>query len=270
MGNGFTFPFQTLLFASIVHACYRLLGIPLKFDDDGPSNFGVFGDDIIVRSDAYEFVCQALRVLGFVVNDGKSFNSGHFRESCGEDWWMGHNVRGLYIRKLNTSADVYSCINRIVRWSARTGIFLPKSVALLRGSVDYLPIPPEAGDAEGLKVPYPPSDLKRCPHTGGVYYNYLHKVARSFRVPEDETKVLHYPRRGRRRKPISYNSDGLMLALLGGFIRNGRIGIREPRNIERFKVRRRVTPSWGSMAAADLLSIGRAGDWISACELYSL
>jgi len=68
MGNGFTFPLQTLLFASVVRACYRVLGIKLEYLNGRPRNFGVFGDDIIVRKDAYEFVISCLELLGFMVN----------------------------------------------------------------------------------------------------------------------------------------------------------------------------------------------------------
>jgi hypothetical protein len=53
MGNGFTFPLQTLLFASVVKTVYHYLGIPMKRDGFVEDrNFGVFGDDIIVETRA--------------------------------------------------------------------------------------------------------------------------------------------------------------------------------------------------------------------------
>lgn len=93
MGNGFTFPLQTMLFAAVVRGVNnwhrktwrnvpRLSGV----------NFGVFGDDIICPVRIERDVIRVLNLLGFVVNTTKSYVEGPFRESCGADWFLGVNV----------------------------------------------------------------------------------------------------------------------------------------------------------------------------------
>lgn len=241
MGNGFTFPLQTLLFSTIVVSCYRMLGIKPEYGSRGPSNWAVFGDDIIVRKDSYDFVVRALQLFGFIVNDNKSFNSGHFRESCGGDYFRGHNIRGVYCKSLKTSADVYSVINRLIRWSARTGILLTDSIAVLKGMVKFLPIPFHDGDAEGIKVPFPPAALKRDYHTGSIVYHALVKKSSSMRMPISEDEKLTFRHFGRRRA-ISYNRDGILISFVGGFVRNGRVGLRV--QTDSFKIRRRLTSRW--------------------------
>lgn len=241
MGNAFTFPLQTLLFSTIVVACYRVLGVSPTYDRRGPTNWAVFGDDIIVRKDCYNVVVRALQMFGFIVNEDKSFNVGYFRESCGGDYFRGHDIRGVYCKSLKTSADVYSIINRLIRWSAVSGVLLPKTIAILRRWVKFLPIPYHDGDAEGIKVPYPPAALRRDPNTGAVIYHALVKKPRSMRMPisPDERRTFrHY--KGTRN--IGYNSDGLLIAFVGGFVRNGRIGLRN--QYDSFKVRVRRTSRW--------------------------
>lgn len=288
MGNGFTFPLETIIFASIVVACYRILGVKTNYARNHPANFAVFGDDIIVRKDCYAFVVRALELFGFIVNEDKSFNYGHFRESCGGDFFMGTDIRGVYLKSLKTSADVYSIINRLIRWSVRTKVLLPRTIAQLKKSVKYLPIPFADGDAEGIKVPFPPIEAKICPNTGAVIYSALIKSVLSFGLPgysnklvlESETsdvvdvKGRRYPQQSnRRRRNVFYNADGIIVALVGGFIRGGRITLRESENRGRFKVRRRMTSSWRislrtAYSAGFLNSQGDDWEVISALYLY--
>jgi hypothetical protein len=244
MGNGFTFPLQTLIFASIVRACYRLLGIKPEFCDGKPTNFGVFGDDIVVRKDAYSIVLRALKLFGFVVNDEKSFNTGAFRESCGGDYFRGADIRGVYLKSLQNRTDVYSAINRLVRWSGRSGIPLPSTIKSLSRTVKFLPVPYHAGDTEGVKVPERFLTKRVRDKNGCLIYLALRPVPLLFKAPsgEDE-RQLYYPRS---RKPIGFNSNGLVVSLVGGFIRNGRIGLRDESHeaVRRYKVRRCKTPHW--------------------------
>lgn len=277
MGNAFTFPLQTILFASIVVASYRVLGIlrerswkhDQRYEVPPPcsstrANYGVFGDDIIVRKDSYDFVVRALQLFGFRVNDDKSFNTGNFRESCGGDYYHGYDIRGVYMKHLSTSADVYSIINRLVRWSARSGIMVHRTIQYLLKQVDFLPVPADAGDAEGIKVPTAPSGLARSPETGGVIYRYLSHRPLSFAMPQDVDKVHYYPSYyGKKRKDIFFNPDGLLVSFVGGFIRDGRVSVRSDR--ARFKVRHRSTSSWGGSDAAGLFD-GRGCSWKAAAE----
>lgn len=119
MGNGFTFPLQTYLFASVVMACYRVLGLKAKYRRGTPANFGVFGDDIVVEKSAYEFVTWTLERYGFLVNRAKSFNSGPFRESCGKDYFNGHDIRGVYLKDLQHVHHYFSLHNRLAAYNNR-------------------------------------------------------------------------------------------------------------------------------------------------------
>jgi hypothetical protein len=140
MGNGFTFPLQTLLFASAVRAVYQLMGIPLVVN--GIRNYGVFGDDIVVRKRANVFLNRMLTKLGFRVNEEKSFSNGPFRESCGHDYFKGRNVRGVYVKTLETHPQIYSVINRLHRWSAWHGIDVSGTTKLLLSWTSGKPLVP--------------------------------------------------------------------------------------------------------------------------------
>ena len=85
MGNGFCFPLETLIFASLCHAAYAMVG--------RPDDFSVYGDDIIVRASVAGHVLELLKVCGFKPNLDKTFLQGPFRESCGADWFEGEDVR---------------------------------------------------------------------------------------------------------------------------------------------------------------------------------
>lgn len=91
MGNGFCFPLETLIFAAISAACYKVMG--------QRPQLAVYGDDIIVRQNIALLVTDVLNQVGFKVNREKSFYHGPFRESCGADWVRGRDVTPVYMRK---------------------------------------------------------------------------------------------------------------------------------------------------------------------------
>lgn len=86
MGNGFTFPLETLIFLS---ACVAS-GVRLK-------DLSVYGDDIVVPSEKFHEIKELLAFTGYTVNKAKSFYDGPFRESCGSDWYDGQDVRPVYL-----------------------------------------------------------------------------------------------------------------------------------------------------------------------------
>lgn len=96
MGNGYTFPLQSLIFWGVVRAI-----VPHK----DLCVCAVYGDDIIVPQCAARDVVEALGYLGFRVNSKKSHLAGRFFESCGTDWFDGQNVRPFYLRKEETAED---------------------------------------------------------------------------------------------------------------------------------------------------------------------
>jgi len=155
MGNGFTFPLQTALFACAVEAVYKVFEKKLKKSDlprGRFGNFGVFGDDIICKSDVAHHVIRLLELLGFTTNASKSFVVGPFRESCGGDFYKGFPVRGVYIKDLRSMASRYVAINRLNLWTATTGISLSRTMSKLMKSVRLLPVPLHENDDAGIKV----------------------------------------------------------------------------------------------------------------------
>lgn len=139
MGNGYTFPLQTMLFSSVIRAIYRMKGIAVqpcvyRVDDEphiAPSSYGCFGDDMIVRRDAYNAVIQVLELLGFTVNIDKSFQDGFFRESCGVDVYKGNDVRPVHIERLNGPQDWCIAYNKLSRWSVKMDIPIPRALAYI-------------------------------------------------------------------------------------------------------------------------------------------
>jgi hypothetical protein len=125
MGNGFCFPLQTLLFASVCFAAGMI-------SSQDPYDFRVYGDDIIVRQDRALLVIELLSELGFRLNRDKSFLFGPFRESCGADWYKGQDVRPvIYDNPLVDVRQVMSLHNAFHR-NARASAFGFRIQAYLR------------------------------------------------------------------------------------------------------------------------------------------
>lgn len=122
MGNGFTFPLESLVFWAVAKAAIQSDGAQCKRQD-----IAVYGDDIIVRYKHAGTVLEALRWSGFLINEEKSFLAGHFKESCGADFYRGRDVRPFYLkRRIETYGDCYficnSIANRIMRSAPHRGL----------------------------------------------------------------------------------------------------------------------------------------------------
>lgn len=92
MGNGFTFELETLIFLALARATCNILELPV---DD----VSVYGDDVILPTDAMPLFEKVCDWCGFTINREKSFyGSDSFRESCGADWMDGIDVRVAYMR----------------------------------------------------------------------------------------------------------------------------------------------------------------------------
>ena len=261
MGNAFTFPLQTIFFTSLVYGAYRALSI--HFDRpyrQSLGSFAVFGDDIICVKEAYGLLTRLLSICGFSVNVDKSFNQGPFRESCGRDYFNGHNVRGVYIKTLRTISDKYSAINRLNRWSSIWGIPLPTVIhSLLRG-VRFLPVPLDEMDDCGIKVPER-FIKKRLVNrkTGGLYYRYLHRQANSYDVTDVEFKPPKL-------RGWVNNPSAVLLAALAGTLRNGKAVTRSIENSRAvFRIRSSSRWDWIPSEYAEMRTIGEG--WKSFIEL---
>lgn len=99
MGSALTFPIQSICFSNIVIACL-MYSRSEKRSRRTVSKLArevlVFGDDLIVPEDVGQLALGLLRYLGFKVNQSKTFGNGRFRESCGGEYFQGHNVTPTY------------------------------------------------------------------------------------------------------------------------------------------------------------------------------
>lgn len=111
MGNGFTFPLESLLF-------WALSKSAISFHDRlhaQCSTLSVYGDDIVCPTWAFCEICHLLEVCGFEVNLSKSFVHGKFRESCGSDFYDGINVRPYYCRTVVSARTLFTMHNAFYR-----------------------------------------------------------------------------------------------------------------------------------------------------------
>jgi len=238
MGNGFTFPLQTAIFACICKAAFTMNGVkPINPRGTHHGNWGVFGDDIIVPDSICHDVFKLLDILGFTVNPSKTFVKGPFRESCGGDYFHGRDIRGVYVKSLDTPQDRIAVINQLNLFSTRTGIQLPCTVQALVQSVPWLPVPPAENDVSGIKVP---SSLVRnlpyCVSHQSILYTRYEAVGAKLRIYEDRIKV---PRGARWRL---YNPDGLYISFLQRCINSSTIGVRH--DTVKYKRKRVSSPFW--------------------------
>lgn len=144
MGNGFTFPLETLIFYAVAKSSCLVSG-------SSPSGLTVFGDDIVVPTDAALLTVEALRFLGFRVNQEKSHYFGPFRESCGTDYVHGVDVRPVYIKgKVQGRSSINDIHNRLLIGSA---FELAGTCSYIRDAVPGHPVPGDFGlallDEEG-------------------------------------------------------------------------------------------------------------------------
>lgn len=93
MGAATCFPFETLVFASL------MLAWVAAETGNRLNTWGVFGDDIIIPSYLAGGFCAFLRRAGFSPNMNKTFISGHFFESCGTNLYKGVDVTPIKIKK---------------------------------------------------------------------------------------------------------------------------------------------------------------------------
>lgn len=234
MGNGFTFPLQTIIFAALVRASYETLGIkPVSRGEN--RNYAVFGDDIICLQEAYDFVNDVLTFSGFTVNGDKSFNDGAFRESCGHDYFKGTNIRGVYLKEVRDEQDIYSIFNRLARWSIKHNIDISRCLLYLKGLAKFQPVPFDASDSEGFKCPSSYLTHSKFDRNGSRYYwaSFPRSIRRS--VLNDSEGI---------------NPVGALIAHIGGYLREHHFTLRTSR--VKWKVIRRKTPSWDFISDAEL------------------
>lgn len=232
-GNGFTFALQTLLFAVLTEVSYQDMGLPVNCHDY--PHFSVFGDDIVVCKHAYYKVTKLLEFCGLTVNLDKSFNSGSFRESCGADFFKGHNIRGVYIKRFRHERHKYSAFNRLCEWSIRNGVDVTDVLLYLKRLVSFRPVPFDEHDECGIKVPSEFASLKST-SDGRIQYEGYQPRSRFVDVTKRFQRINH---------------DGLLVSAIGGYLTTRKIskgvvcqGFVERQNVTRYALKRKSTSSW--------------------------
>lgn len=102
MGSSLCFPFESMVFFTIV-----LIGIaeacsvaPSAVRKSLVDSVRIYGDDIIVPVEVAQIVVELLEAYGLKVNADKTFTTGHFRESCGSEWFRGTDVSVFRVRQI--------------------------------------------------------------------------------------------------------------------------------------------------------------------------
>lgn len=249
MGNGFTFPLQTAIFAAVVKAVAKSLDIRMDKVD-------VFGDDIAVPTAMFSRVCRLLSILGFKVNRDKSFSEGPFRESCGHDYHTGVNVRGVYIKSLADDRAINVAINRLNEFSILHGIPLPRTIKTLQSFLTrafYVPM--DADEASGIRV------LVSVPERRPSYS--LKKYAYKYVQWEWQPRRFVWRRFGLPvpKGVLMYNCSGLMLSLLYGEVVPSHV---TSRDVGKWRTKLRYSSSWDYIPPTSPL----AGERISEIRSY--
>ena len=262
MGNGFTFPLQTLFFAAACVVVLRYLGIPVNLRGPIESRtMSVFGDDIIIDKRCARLLRALLEKLGFVVNENKTFVEGPFRESCGGDYFNGVDVRPVYLKSLRSLQDIFVAVNRLNYWTAKTGVSLRNTVSYvlqLKPGARRCPVPPDEADDSGVITPRRFLDCtsRYVPRSFGLLRYVASKpIFYGYKVDTDNGRLIGH------RKKVPFNPRGLYVAFLGGYVSGyrdrrtqqwvHRVSLRQ--DLTRYITKRMCTPSWGHMRP-DILS----------------
>lgn len=157
MGNGLTFPVETLVFYVILKAIAELAEVK--------GFISVYGDDLIYPSRLHKYVSCIFPLIGFTINKDKTFVKAPFRESCGSDFYRGHDVRPAFLpdshqllsRKKYT-AWLYKVYNALCRrWDEeeiRSTLMLILTELAMTGETLYR-VPPSYPDGAGIRVSDP-------------------------------------------------------------------------------------------------------------------
>jgi hypothetical protein len=102
MGSALCFPMEAMVFTTMIFlGIQKSLNTSLRRRDlfDFGASVRVYGDDLIVPVDHVSSVVRTLELFGARVGTGKSFWTGKFRESCGKEYFNGHDVTLTRVRQ---------------------------------------------------------------------------------------------------------------------------------------------------------------------------
>jgi len=111
MGSALCFPMEFVVFATVVFiGIEKSLGHQMTKKEISSyiGRVRIYGDDIIVPVEHASSVVSYLELFGYKVNGSKSFWTGKFRESCGKEYYDGHDVSIVRVRELLPSQRKHS------------------------------------------------------------------------------------------------------------------------------------------------------------------
>jgi hypothetical protein len=167
MGDGHTFPLQTLVFYSLVKAMEELTS-------NGKHRLvSVYGDDLIYPSELHPFVRVVFPRLHLKLNEDKTYVTDYFRESCGADYCRGCDVRpfrpeagSTELGGLELAQFLYKLINGLkLRWD---DVEIPKTQEYLLQVLQktqecVFQVPASFPDGAGIKTDRPRSGFFYSP-----------------------------------------------------------------------------------------------------------
>lgn len=143
MGSATCFPIEAMYFYTcILASLLEQSGKPLTFSTlfTLSRDVYVYGDDLIVPTDAVDGIIQTLARFNCKVGLNKSFWTGRFRESCGVEAYNGEYVTPTYIRRLRPN-DSRSA-SELLSWVATSNQFYLRgywlTAAFMKESVERL------------------------------------------------------------------------------------------------------------------------------------
>lgn len=159
MGIGFTFPLQTLVFLSLLLAIRDHVGL------NESSVISVYGDDLIYPVEMHSLVLDIFDRLGLKINVDKTFADGYFRESCGQDYYRGVDIRPFlfggdddrsYVGRRRYEALLYKTFNGLIRrWNPYeipgTCRFLLSEFGKIKKDGKPLFVPSDYPDTSGIR-----------------------------------------------------------------------------------------------------------------------
>lgn len=94
MGSAVCFPIMAIVHFALIKAIVQLSSI--ENATEVSKHIYVYGDDIILPREAVQAVYDYLPLFGMKINEGKSFHSSYFRESCGVHAYKGVDITPVY------------------------------------------------------------------------------------------------------------------------------------------------------------------------------
>lgn len=253
MGNAFTFPLMTILLSACVVGCYRALDIKVETPKlhrtlDGwrverYGNFGVFGDDVVIDRRAYDLFMTITGYLGFKPNQNKSFRDEDFRESCGLDSYQGFNVRGIYLKTLETPQDCFTLFNLLTVWSCNNEIPLPTTLTHIFENTHKTLVPLSENLDAGFRVPFSAvRGVQRVAQNGFDHILYTRWVPARYAIPYEllldntgnvkkklrSLKQIPYTSLVKKVSKLRGNVDALLSIASKGELLGGVLGVRNP------------------------------------------